>query len=60
MDAKEVGAANRGQFSAKTGHGETRQLPKELMDASKRGLRTVPLDEGFMRATRSPGICLGD
>jgi ATP-dependent phosphofructokinase / diphosphate-dependent phosphofructokinase len=33
-----LGTANRGQFSAKTGHGETRQLPKELMDATKAGM----------------------
>jgi len=33
-----LGTANRGQFSAKTGHGETRQLPKALMDATKRGM----------------------
>jgi hypothetical protein len=25
-----------------------------------RQLRTVPLDEGFVHATRSLGICLGD
>jgi len=33
-----LGTANRGQFSAKTGHGETRQLPKELMEATKAGM----------------------
>jgi 6-phosphofructokinase 1 len=33
-----LGTANRGQFSAKTGHGETRRLPLELMDATKRGM----------------------
>ena len=36
-----LGTANRGQFSAKTGHGETRQLPKELMDETKRGMETL-------------------
>ena len=36
-----LGTANRGQFSAKTGHGETRQLPKELMDATKRGMEEL-------------------
>jgi 6-phosphofructokinase 1 len=33
-----LGTANRGRFSAKTGHGETRQLPKELLDATKAGM----------------------
>jgi len=33
-----LGTANRGPFSAKTGHGETRQLPKELLDATKTGM----------------------
>jgi len=36
-----LGTANRGQFSAKTGHGETRQLPKELMDATKQGMEQL-------------------
>ena len=27
-----LGTANRGQFSAKIGHGESRQLPGELLD----------------------------
>ena len=36
-----LGTANRGQFSAKTGHGETRQLPKELLDATKRGMEEL-------------------
>ena len=38
-----LGTANRGQFSAKTGHGETRQLPKELLDETKRGMETLGL-----------------
>ena len=38
-----LGTANRGKFSAKTGHGETRQLPKELMDDTKRGMETLGL-----------------
>ena len=38
-----LGTANRGQFSAKTGHGETRQLPKELIDATKRGMAELGL-----------------
>src|SRR5687767_7351234 len=28
-----LGTANRGKFSAKTGHGEARGLPRELLDA---------------------------
>ncbi len=36
-----LGTANRGKFSAKTGHGETRQLPKELMDETKRGMEKL-------------------
>jgi ATP-dependent phosphofructokinase / diphosphate-dependent phosphofructokinase len=39
-----LGTANRGQFSAKTGHGETRQLPAELLDATKRGMATLGLE----------------
>ena len=30
-----LGTANRGRFSAKTGHGELRQLPRELIDGVK-------------------------
>ena len=33
-----LGTANRGKFSAKTGHGEGRQLPRELLDATKAGM----------------------
>jgi len=36
-----LGTANRGQFSAKTSHGETRQLPKELLDATKAGMEKL-------------------
>jgi 6-phosphofructokinase 1 len=32
-----LGTANQGKFSAKTGHGQTRQLPQELLDETKRG-----------------------
>ena len=32
-----LGTANRGKFSAKTGHGEVRRLPTELLDETKRG-----------------------
>ena len=38
-----LGTANRGKFSAKTGHGESRQLPKELLDATKAGLDALGL-----------------
>lgn len=33
-----LGTANRGIFSAKVGHGETRKLPRELLDATKAGM----------------------
>jgi 6-phosphofructokinase 1 len=36
-----LGTANRGQFSAKTGHGEVRQLSKELLDETKRGMEAL-------------------
>ena len=32
-----LGTANRGRFSAKTGHGEIRTLPKELLDDTQAG-----------------------
>src|SRR5918993_4023634 len=32
-----LGTANRGKFSAKTGHGESRSLPRELLDETKKG-----------------------
>src|SRR5689334_23873231 len=35
-----LGTANRGRFSAKVGHGEARQLPKELLEATKAGMRS--------------------
>jgi phosphofructokinase-like protein len=38
-----LGTANRGRFSAKIGHGETRKLPVELMDATKRGVEELGL-----------------
>ncbi len=38
-----LGTANRGKFSAKTGHGETRQLPKELLDATRAGMDALGL-----------------
>jgi len=33
-----LGTANRGKFSAKTGHGESRRLPTELLDGVKAGM----------------------
>src|ERR1044071_407193 len=36
-----LGTANRGKFSAKTGHSETRQLPKELLDATTAGMNQL-------------------
>jgi ATP-dependent phosphofructokinase / diphosphate-dependent phosphofructokinase len=36
-----LGTANRGSFSAKTGHGETRMLPAELFDATKKGMEQL-------------------
>ncbi len=39
-----LGTANRGRFSAKVGHGENRQLPKELLDATRDGMKQLDLD----------------
>src|SRR5215831_12777506 len=33
-----LGTANRGKFSAKVGHGESRALPKELLDGVRMGM----------------------
>jgi ATP-dependent phosphofructokinase / diphosphate-dependent phosphofructokinase len=38
-----LGTANRGRFSAKVGHGETRQLPRELMEDTRRGMEKLGL-----------------
>ena len=38
-----LGTANRGQFSAKTGHGETRRLPRQLLDDTRRGMNQLGL-----------------
>ncbi len=38
-----LGTANRGQFSAKVGHGESRRLPTELLEATLRGVRQLNL-----------------
>ena len=39
-----LGTSNRGQFSAKVGHGETRQLPEELLDATLQGFNDLGLN----------------
>jgi 6-phosphofructokinase 1 len=38
-----LGTANRGKFSAKTGHGQSRGLPVELMDDARRGFDALGL-----------------
>jgi len=38
-----LGTANRGRFSAKVGHGETRDLPGELIDATLKGFKDLGL-----------------
>jgi 6-phosphofructokinase 1 len=38
-----LGTANQGKFSAKVGHGESRRLPVELLDATKRGCEQLGL-----------------
>jgi 6-phosphofructokinase 1 len=38
-----LGTANRGRFSAKVGHGETRGLPKELLDEVKASMDALGL-----------------
>ena len=45
-----LGTANRGRFSAKVGHGETRQLPEELLVEARNGMRQLDL---------SALVCLG-
>ena len=51
-----LGTANRGQFSAKTGHGETRRLPKELMDETKRGMEALGIS-ALVSSINSLGNC---
>ena len=36
-----LGTANRGRFSAKVGHGETRSLPQELIDGVQAGMQKL-------------------
>jgi 6-phosphofructokinase 1 len=38
-----LGTANQGKFSAKVGHGESRRLPTELLDETKRGCDNLGL-----------------
>jgi 6-phosphofructokinase 1 len=38
-----LGTANQGKFSAKVGHGESRRLPIELLDETKRGCEQLGL-----------------
>src|SRR5689334_18190685 len=38
-----LGTANQGKFSAKVGHGQSRQLPTELLEATKRGCEKLGL-----------------
>ena len=38
-----LGTANRGQFSTKTGHGESRGLPRELLDKTRAGMDQLGL-----------------
>ena len=38
-----LGTANRGKFSAKVGHGESRALPRELMEGVKAGMEALGL-----------------
>jgi len=38
-----LGTANRGRFSAKVGHGDSRRLPRELLDETKAGMEALGL-----------------
>src|SRR5215470_14457381 len=38
-----LGTANRGKFSAKVGHGQSRALPKELLEGVKQGMDALGL-----------------
>src|SRR5688572_29164950 len=38
-----LGTANRGQFTAKVGHGDSRQIPTELLDRVKQGMAELGL-----------------
>ena len=45
-----LGTANRGKFSAKVGHGESRALPKELLEGVKSGMEAL----GFLTESHQP------
>ena len=49
-----LGTANRGQFTAKVGHGEGRNLPTELLDNVKRGWKNL----GSRHSSRSAAMDL--
>jgi phosphofructokinase-like protein len=38
-----LGTANRGQFTAKVGHGEERRIPSELLEGVKRGMAQLEI-----------------
>jgi 6-phosphofructokinase 1 len=38
-----LGTSNKGRFTAKTGHGESRDLPKELLEDARRGFEQMGL-----------------
>lgn len=39
-----LGTANRGRFSAKVGHGESRSLPRDLLDETRQGVERLGID----------------
>ena len=39
-----LGTANRGRFTAKTGHGEVQRLPKDVLDGAKSGVEALGLN----------------
>jgi 6-phosphofructokinase 1 len=57
--AKAVELITEGRFGRMVAHNGKYVDSVPLAEATGR-LRTVPLDEGFVHATRSLGICLGD
>jgi 6-phosphofructokinase 1 len=57
--AKAVELITEGRFGRMVAHNGKFVESVSLAEATGR-LRTVPLDEGFVHATRSLGICLGD
>jgi 6-phosphofructokinase 1 len=57
--AKAVELITEGRFGRMVAHNGKFVESVPLAEATSR-LRTVPLDEGFVHATRSLGICLGD